>query len=273
MNHRLEKYLVLYQELSESLSGSEKNTPQATAHLDVYRQEDRLINKIVRCEETQKEVFYRKKLKILHRIEDQQKAINRLKQKIYLSQKNHSSIGCVFVTFQRIKDRQFFLNLLSFDFDHFLASCSKARREKLEKEGRLIYSRSPPLPQNIKWKNYSFRTGDKFLRRLCSWSLFFVLYSVRKANSIYFELFRLFLIIFIVFCGFIHFLIFLAIWILIQTSNIKDQMRSRLPSCTFSTAFMELDEVIGLINSKGFGVDQMRCFCLQDFDGYHLKQR
>jgi hypothetical protein len=122
----------------------------------------------------------REKLKTLIEIKKAIEKMNILKQEVHKASQDKTVSGSVFITFQRTKDRDFFKHLLKFKFSHLLSKFLRQKKATMSAIDRLIYTEEPPLPQSVKWKNYSYSAKQKFFRRILSWTVYILLYSLRK---------------------------------------------------------------------------------------------
>lgn len=119
---------------------------------------------------------------VLKRVERLNSMLNKIDEKIHKENKQSKEIKGVFITFQTTKDRKFFYNLLEYSWNHRFRRCLK-KSQGFYIGGNMIYASKPPQPININWKNYSYPFWEKVKRRVVSWSVYFLLYLLRKSNS------------------------------------------------------------------------------------------
>ena len=159
-------------------------TKLASSHLNVDKERKRLQEEISKLSD-QKRID--RKIELLEKLEKVEKLVKQSQKlkEIMHNSKGEEKIKTVFVTFQRIKDRNFFLSLLSKNFNHFLARFSETRKAALIEKGAYLYAEEPPLPANVIWKSYSFTERQIFTRRFFSWISYFMLYLIRKAPNLH----------------------------------------------------------------------------------------
>lgn len=121
--------------------------------------------------------------KLLEKIKKLQKKLDKINQKIHKEKTLSKEIKSVFVTFQTSKDRYFFYDLLGYSWSHRFRKCLK-KNQGFFLGNKMIYAKKPPQPVNINWKNYSLRKNKKLKRRLLSWSVYILLYLLRKIHNI-----------------------------------------------------------------------------------------
>ena len=122
---------------------------------------------------------------LLEKIKQISNNLNRIKTQIYKVASESKKIKSVFVTFQRINHKEFFQKRFVFSWIHRVEKvipCLFRRKEDeaMRIDGKLIYAVEPPQPINIIWNNYSYSVRNKILRRLFSWSVYILLYILRK---------------------------------------------------------------------------------------------
>ena len=115
-----------------------------------------LSNKIIATNSLESEQRMREEMALLHKIKIEQQILNKIKQKMHIESQNQSRIECIFITFQRIKDRNFFLELLAWNLSHVISKFSKKKQLRLLEGDELIYASIPAIPSNMKWHNYSY---------------------------------------------------------------------------------------------------------------------
>lgn len=108
-------------------------------------------------------------MKIQFDILDSQLKIEQLKEK-------KRKIKSVFITFDKRSKRTTFSRLLPKSILHNKLQCFK----KFKIKGYSIFVKNPPDPININWKNFNLRAKNKFARRCISWSIFVILFYIRK---------------------------------------------------------------------------------------------
>lgn len=123
-----------------------------------------------------------KKIALLEKIKKLNDLTNDLKSKIHKVSTGEHKIKSVFVTFQRINHRNLFLKLLPKTYLHLLSKVSEEQRQKLIEEDKLVYAEAPPLPSNIKWKNYNYTTKEKIFRRVGVWSVYILVFCIRNST-------------------------------------------------------------------------------------------
>lgn len=172
-NLEKQKKMIIYQ-----------NTPGVnlkSPHLNVtktIKDDKQALKKLTNPKETE---VLQKKIELLENIEKLIEKINDLKSKIHKVSTGEHKIKSVFITFQRIKHRNMFLKLLPKTSFHLLSKVSEEQRQKLIEEDKLIYAEVPPLPSNIKWKNYNYTTTQKTLRRVGIWGIYILVFCIRMA--------------------------------------------------------------------------------------------
>lgn len=134
-----------------------------------------------------------KKIKLLEKIEKLNDTINNLQSEIHKASTKEHKIKSVFITFHNIKHRNLFLKLMPKTFAHFYQKFSNEKQQKLMEEDKLVYAEVPPLPSNIKWKNYNYTSCQKFIRRLGVWSVYVLMFGIRKKKFFLTKFLNLFL--------------------------------------------------------------------------------
>lgn len=140
----------------------------------------KVVDQIIAEKDPGREARLRSGLKMLHQMKSDQQRLNKIKERIHLLDSNDSHIQCAFITLQTVKDREFFKGLLGSNFQKIHAKFSKKKEDELLRSHLLVYAEEPPLPQAIKWKNYSFKQYQKMSRRFISWTLYILLYLLRS---------------------------------------------------------------------------------------------
>lgn len=85
-------------------------------------------------------------------------------------------IKSVFITFNQRSTRTTFSRLLPKSILHNKLQCFK----KFKIKGYSVYIKNPPDPININWKNFNLKTKSKLMRRCISWSIFVIVFYIRK---------------------------------------------------------------------------------------------
>ena len=156
-----------------------------TSHMKVDEFQKKLTTAVVFADiEAKKRI--KSQFKLLGKIKILNERMKKVKAELFKVSSESDNIKSMFVTFQRIKDKQFFQALLVRGWKHFLKQLNcfaegDLTRVTLDQEK--IYAEEPPQPININWENYSHSTKDKIERRFCSWTLYIILYLLRKHKS------------------------------------------------------------------------------------------
>ena len=115
-----------------------------------------------------------------------------------------------------------------------------------------IYAAEPSQPINITWKNYSYSRKTKFLRRLFSWSVYVLAYSLRKFTPQFQSKFRK-----------INFVVnfeFLALALLFLFSTMKGGIVEQRPPCkprVGKQLMISKDWILG----KNLSLTEIQCLC------------
>lgn len=118
-------------------------------------------------------------LGFLNKISGLTKEIKATQKQIRKSNSQNLNFRSVFVTFRNSKHRDFFYFLLE-KSSIFALSCLKKQDNELMIRKRIPYAKIPPEPVNIHWTSYSFKTSTKFKRRMISYCVYFLLFTIRK---------------------------------------------------------------------------------------------
>lgn len=168
----MQKNMIIYKKMEDNRI---KNS-----HLNLTKTVSEFNKEIEKENDKIKISTLNKKIKLLQKIEILNKMTHEIKSKIHkVSMKEHK-IKSVFVTFHRIRHRNLFLELIPKQFGHFISKFNKKKRENMMKEDKLVYAEVPPLPSNIKWKNYNYSSSQKFIRRVGVWSGYILMFGIRK---------------------------------------------------------------------------------------------
>ena len=120
-------------------------------------------------------------IKLLKKIQNLMTKEKNILSLIHKVSKESKGMKSVFVTFQRIKHKNYFLQMMKKTFRHRLYKFINIKRDKrLMLEDRMLYAVEPPEPINVIWQNYSYSGRNKVVRRILSWIIYVVLYLVRK---------------------------------------------------------------------------------------------
>ena len=122
--------------------------------------------------------------KLVKKIRNLVKKEDNLKSMIHKTSKESMGMKSAFVTFQRIKHKNYFKKMMRKGCKHRLfKSFGWCKDEKLLIGDRMIYAVEPPEPINVVWSNYSYSNRAKLLRRILSWTIYIALYSIRKLKT------------------------------------------------------------------------------------------
>ena len=220
--------------------------------MDVEKEISHLSERIVTCNDGKEEKKLREQLSLLYQIKAEQEKLNKIKQQMYKESCKKSTIECVFVTFQRIKDRNFFLELLKRNSSHYWAEFSKKKKDELLRDDKLIYAKAPSMPLNIKWHNYSYGGTEKFLRRLMSWFVYILLYMIRKFQFLTSKL---------------------AIYTLYYFTNYKQELRLDFAECSNGLFYNKATDpaFTQYFSNNQFTDSELGCFCFSNY-GYNMDE-
>lgn len=168
----LQKKMIIYKQLP--------GVKLESSHLNLTKEKEKLEEDIKRTKNKGIILDLAKRIKMLTQIEALSKKVKTLKPEIHKVMTKEHKIKSVFVTFHKIKHRNMFLNLLSKNFSHLLQKFNREKEQKLLEEDKLVYAEEPPLPSNIKWKNYNLSSCEKFTRRLGIWSVYILMFVIRN---------------------------------------------------------------------------------------------
>lgn len=124
----------------------------------------------------------KKDFRILRRVETLDKSLKKIKQQIFKEMTQSSDINSAFVTFQNLKDRDLFFDLLK----ERRCSCCMKKRKEFTIGGKVVIAKKAPQPVNINWENYSYKGWVRLRRVFFSWGVYVLLYILRNFFLIFF---------------------------------------------------------------------------------------
>ena len=108
------------------------------------------------------DAYTKKKIKdqfgLLNKIKEMEQELKSLKSKKFKVIHDTKNIKSIFVTFQRIKDRKFFMEVFKYKVILKFPCCRFSKTSKRALNGRILFAEEPPQPININWENYSYTT-------------------------------------------------------------------------------------------------------------------
>ena len=121
-------------------------------------------------------------LKLLKKIQTLRAKEKNTLSLIHKLSKESTGMKSVFVTFQRIKHKQYFLKMMKKRLYRYrlYKHMNLKRDQRLIIGNRMLYALEPPEPINVIWENYSYSERNKLARRIISWIIYVILYLVRK---------------------------------------------------------------------------------------------
>jgi hypothetical protein len=128
-----------------------------TSHVNV----DELITKL-KATVLFADAYAKKQIKsqfgLLNKIKDMDEELKLLKSKKFKVIHDAKNIKSIFVTFQRIKDRRYFMEVFKYNLILKLPCCRFSKKSQRALNGRILFAEEPPQPININWENYSYTT-------------------------------------------------------------------------------------------------------------------
>jgi hypothetical protein len=128
-----------------------------TSHMNV----DELITKL-KTSILFADAYAKKKIKaqfgMLNKIKEMDEELKSLKSKKFKIIHDANDIKSVFVTFQRIKDCKFFMEVFKYNMILKFPCCRFSKKNPRAMNGRILFAEEPPQPININWENYSYTT-------------------------------------------------------------------------------------------------------------------
>ena len=176
LTHKSEKRQQEIQNLMIKIKDRLKMDHLPTGHMNISKFQAQLQTSILFADEEQKKLI-RSQFKMLEKIKQISKHLNGLKTQIFKVSKESVGIKSVFITFQRIRHKKFFQKVMR---KSFLSRCRKKKWD-LWMDRKILYATEAPQPINIRWMNYSYSQRQKRRRRILSWSVYLILYIIRKA--------------------------------------------------------------------------------------------
>ena len=192
----------------------------------------------------------------LQHIKSRSKSLNVIRSQIHQLSTKSQRITSLFVTFDTIKHKELFRDILKKRSRFSCILCQKKQKEKPDDKnnhqdrGRVevgrVYAVEPPQPINILWKNYSYSFRRKLLRRTLSWSVYILLYLLRKILA--------------------NFADFLALITVNYFSFLKSQVNLKRPICPPRIGEGLSEVVYDWSRLSGYSRNQIECLCFSRHD-------
>lgn len=151
-----------------------------TSHMNV----DQLISKIKIAflfADNPNKAKIKSQFDLLNKIKSMDEELKILKSKKFKVVSDAKNIKSVFVTFQRIRDKKFFMEVFKYNLMLKFPCCRYSKKNPRALDGQILFAEEPPQPININWENYSYTTKQKQFRRALSWSFYVLMYFIRKS--------------------------------------------------------------------------------------------